>query len=187
MKNYIYYLFGSSNVNDDVINESIFKNGLANYKGNDINSSAIYIDATEEELLNIIKDFNYDTSFIIKINKMYLFPKVINGTLKQIPLPIWRRKNGISYLSNELIYFAYKKSGDKVFYNPMYSELHDPTGLQFDKKQKEIFDDNKILRWQKFYKLRDSLDYEKLKKIDIDYNLWQSAIDQYSNVLNQKR
>ena len=115
-----YFFHGTSITDSTIINE-IFKNGLLNYRGNDMLSTMWPIKIKEGKLGIKMKEYSGikgNTVFIIKIPKYYLIPKILNGRLQQIPLPIWKHlsnsgeQGGISQLSPELIYGVYISDND---------------------------------------------------------------------------
>ena len=185
MEDMMYFIYGSTVDTDESI-KNIFKSGISNLT-NSIFTSFMYVDLTDDKIEDFCKDYGYEATYIIRIPRIYLMPRTSKGVLKQIPLPIWKKEINRYSISNELVYGVYVKK-DKMFIgNAAYSELHDPIGLSFDKKQVELFDAYKIERWQKFAKLRDKLDYEKLRVLDVTHNIWPSATSQYYDYFNKKK
>lgn len=185
MKDYLYFAMGETVDQEDKIMH-VFDTGIISMN-NDLSKASLYIDASDDNVIDAVKDIGYDTVFLIKIPSMYMTPKIVNKNLKQIPLPIWKKDANRYLLSNELICGAYIKKDNTFVVNPNYKELHNPIGLSFDKKQESIFDEYHINRWQRFYKLRDKLSYDEITKIDKEYKIWDSATKQYDEYINGKR
>lgn len=127
-----------------------------------------------------------NTVFVIKIPKYYLTPRILNGQLQQIPLPIWKPLSNfgehgeISQLSPELVYDVYFADNDSFIPNPNYSPVHNPTGLQFDNQQIEYLLSNAAMKMYNFAVDRKGKSLEELIQIDnIDHN-WDNALVQYS-------
>ena len=183
------YFFHGTTITDTTIINEIFTNGLLNYRGNDMLSTMWPIKIIEGELGSKMKEYvgtKGNAVFVIKIPKYYLTPKILNGKLQQIPLPIWKHlsnssENGkISQLIPELIYGVYLSDNDSFIPNPNYSPVHNPTGLQFDNQQIEYLLNNDAMSMYNFAVNRKDKSFEELMQIDNVNHNWDNAITQYS-------
>ena len=183
-KDILYFIFGTTAIGTDNI-EFLFENGLFNVN-NSIITSLMYVDKDDDELKDYIKNLGYDAVFIVRIPKIYLMPKNNNNTLTQIPLPIWKKINNVYYITPELIHSVYLKDIDKFIENSKYRELHNPTGLIFDRKQEDLFRDNNITKWYKYAQFRKEHDYKELCEIDNKKRIWDNALNQYQNYYKKR-
>ena len=192
------YFFHGTTITDSTIINEIFTNGLLNYRGNDMFSTMWPIKINEGELGSKMKEYvgtKGNTVFVIKIPKYYLTPKILNGKLQQIPLPIWKHLSNsgeheeISQLSPELIYGVYLSDNDSFISNPNYSPVHNPTGLQFDNQQIDYLLNNDAMNMYNFAVNRKDKSFEELMQIDNVNHNWDNAITQYSEHfgIEQKR
>ena len=185
-----FFLHGTTISDSSMIN-NIFNSGLLNYRANDMLSTMwpVNIGNNFGELGTVVKNYSGtkgNAVFVIKIPKYYLTPKVINGQLVQIPLPIWKsiideHSNEISQLAPELIYGVYLSEKDSFIPNPNYSEVHNPVGLKFDNQQISYLLNEGVIEWHNFAVERRSKSYEELEQYDIDNDIWGEAIQQYKN------
>ena len=183
-KDILYFIFGTTVIGTDNI-EFLFENGLFNVN-NSIITSLMYVDKDDDEVEDYIRNLGYDAVFIVRIPKKYLIPKNNNDKLTQIPLPIWRRINNAYFITPELIKSVYLKNIDKFIENNKYKELHNPTGLLFDKKQEDIFKDNNISFWNRFTQYRKQYDYKELCEIDNSKRMWDNALKQYQDYYKKR-
>ena len=174
----MFFLSGSASASKTMASGA-FEYGLYN-KSNNIFSTMIYTEATDEDIA--LKAFNagFDMVYVVKIPKMILMPSLNNEhKLLDAPLPIWKKVDGRYYLSNELIYgIAYRRTKDFV-YNDKYKGIHDPSGLLFDRKQEEYFKENDLEMWTKFSTQRKTMDYTTLFNNDLEKGIWTRFINRY--------
>lgn len=182
-----YFLHGTS-VDDPNLIDDIFNNGLLNFRENDMLSTMWPVKINEGELGSKVKEYSGtkgNAVFVIKIPKYYLKPSVVNGQLRQIPLPIWKTvldKYGkrISQLSPELVYGVYLSENESFLQNPNYSPIHNPSGLKFDNQQIEYFLNNELYNWHSFAVDRKEKTFEELQQMDTLNKHWDDAVQQYS-------
>lgn len=183
------YFFHGTNVTDLGIVGDIFTNGLVSFRGNDMLSTLWPVKISEGELKEKVKEYvgtKGNAVFVIKIPKYYLTPKTVNDTLQQIPLPIWKKslvkgENGqeISYLAPELVYGVYIAENETFKFNPNYSPVHNPIGLQYDNQQIQYLLNENVIDWYNFAVGRNRKTFEELKSSDEISQIWDRAILQY--------
>lgn len=182
---YVYYLYGTKKGNKAEINDA-FNFGLMSKKGADLESCMSRVD-DPSELKNLIECCKYKCVYVVKIPKMYLEPKVVDGQLKQVPVPMWTLSiDGTYLLKSNLVHGAYNKKIKSYFPNNFYNEVFCPNGLQFDIQQLEYFKAHNLTRWIKFYEYRKNKPFYSLKNIDRKYVIWKDAMTQYTKIYNQK-
>ena len=182
---FLYFFHGTS-VNDSSKINEIFNNGLINYRGNDMQSTMWPMKVNNGELAKEMKGHagtKGNAVFVIKIPKYYLTPKIVNGQLQQIPLPIWKKLSNvskyedISQLSPELVYGVYITENDSFIQNPNY-----PTGLQFDNRQIEYLLNSEAIGMYNFAVSRKDKSFEELAQADNIAHNWDNALTQYSKL-----
>ena len=183
------YFFHGNTLNDSSLINEIFDNGLINYRGNDMLSTMWPMKVSDGELSQKMKEYagtKGNAVFVIKIPKYYLTPRISNGQLQQIPLPIWKPLSSsgehgeISQLSSELVYGVYLAENDSFIPNPNFSPVHNPTGLQFDNQQVEHLLNNGVMNMYNFAIDRKNKTFEELTRIDNVAHNWDNAMAQYS-------
>ena len=183
------YFFHGTLVNDSSKINEIFNNGLINYRGNDMQSTMWPMEVNDGKLAQKMKEYagtKGNAVFVIKIPKYYLTPKIVNGQLQQIPLPIWKKMpttseyEDISQLSPELVYGVYITENDSFIQNPNYSPVHNPIGLQFDNKQIDYLLNNEAIGMYNFAVSRKDKPFEELAQADDIAHNWDNVLTQYS-------
>ena len=174
----MFFLSGSSVINERMA-ATAFEYGLYD-KTNNIFSTMMYVEATDDNVFLKAINSGFDMVYIVKIPKMFLMPTInADNKLVDAPLPIWKKVGGRYYLTNELVYgIAYRRTKNFV-YNDKYKEIHDPTGLLFDRRQEDYFKNNNLDMWTKFGLAREKMDYTTLKDFDINKNIWSKIVDRY--------
>lgn len=189
MNNEFSYFFHGTTVNDSKLIDEIFNNGLLNYRGTSMLSTLWPVKIGEGELAKKAKEYcgtKGNAVFVIKIPKYYLTPKVVDGQIKQIPLPIWKKVdiNGehgdIYQLTPELIYGVYLDDPDSFRFNNNYSPVHNPDGLHYSNEQIDYLLDHDALYMYNLAINRNDKTYNELKTIDQIENNWENATKQYS-------
>ncbi len=191
-KEYMYFLYGTTIMNDEELAE-VFAEGIVSQRVDDqldnISSIMEPIAIPAGDIAHRTKaasqDINGNAVFVIRIPKYYLEPRVINGKMIQVPLPIWKRietssENKVSILPPELIYGVYSKAEDKFKINPNWSPVFDPTGMQYDESQVKYFQDNGQVYWQMFADERRHRTFDELVKTDEKLHSWNYALEIYS-------
>ena len=185
-----FYFFHGTMVKDSSLIDEIFRNGLLNYRGNNMKSTMWPMEIKEGELGKKLKEYSGikgNAVFVIKIPKYYLTPTILNGQLQQIPLPIWKliSKNGehgdISQFCPELVYGVYLVERDSFLQNPNYSPVHNPIGLQFDDQQIDYLLNNDAITMHDFAVSRNGKSFEELSVADCKSHCWDNALKQYSD------
>ncbi len=189
---YMYFLYGTTIMNDEELAE-IFTEGIVSQRVDDqldnINSIMKRIDIPAGDISYRTKatsqDINGNAVFVIMIPRYYLEPRIINGKMIQVPLPIWKRietssENKVSILPPELIYGVYLKTEDEFKVNPNRSPVFDPTGMQYDESQVKYFQDNGQVYWQMLEADRRHRTFDELVKRDEKLHRWNYALEIYS-------
>ena len=188
---YKYFLYSLSMVDEEEIGR-IFEEGIINpnnSKKYNINDIMQKIDIPAGDVANRTKaasaDIEANDIFVIRIPKYYLEPRIINGNLRQHPLPIWKRierteeHDAVSILPPELVYGVYDKQGNKFKLNPNCSPVFDPSGMQYDDSQIEYFEENSFPYWDLFAKERRTRPYDTLVDDDRRIHSWDKALEIY--------
>lgn len=182
------YFFHSTVVTNQSFIDEIFTNGLLNYRGNDMLSTMWPVKVNDGELGTKLKEYagmKGNAVFVIKIPKYYLTPRIVNGQMQQIPLPIWKplslqgEHGDISQLSPELVYGVYLMENEAFFNNPNYSPVYNPTGLQFDNAQIDYLLNNGAISMYNFGINRKDKTFEELTQMDNIAHNWDNALAQY--------
>lgn len=191
-KEVLTYFYGYNNQDQSFIDE-VFVNGLSNHKGASLITFAWQIKDENKSIEEQAKNFGYNNVLIIKIPKNYIFPKIVDKKLKEIPWPIWKSKDSINEdnnheatLINNLIYGVYSKKNNTIIENPNYNFLYDPSGLIFDGEQINYFAKNFLFKWHLFSLYRNRFSYEDMKKIDQNKHIWDDSIKQYNNYFEKR-
>ena len=182
---YIYYLYGIKKMNCNTVN-AVFSEGIVSFNGPDIKRCMIKLGESMGSIEEVTTSNGFQCVFIIKIPKMYLYPKVEDGKLKQVPVPMWEERGGADIFKSSLIHGAYSVVDQTYFENEFYNEVYNPNGLQFDSEQVNYFIEMNMTRWIKFNLYRKKRTYEELLKIDRTKTIWKDAITQYTSYYNKR-
>ncbi len=182
---YVYYLYGSKKSNVEDINDA-FSFGLASTKGPDLDSTMVRVD-DPTELKDLIECCKHKCVYVVKIPKMFLAPRVVDGKLRQVPVPMWELGiDGTHFFKSNLVHGVYNKKIKSYFPNNFYNEVFCPNGLQFDIQQAEYFKTHNLTRWIKFDEFRKGKPFYSLKNIDRKHLIWKDAMTQYTEYYNTR-
>ena len=182
---YVYYLYGSKKSGSQDINDA-FSFGLASNNGADLDSCMTRID-NPIELKDAILSSKHKCVYVVKIPKMFLEPRVEDGRLKEIPVPMWELGiDGTYFIKSNLIHGVYNKKINAYFPNDFYNEVYNPNGLQFDIQQVEHFQEHNLTKWVKFDEYRKDKPFYSLKNIDRKLVIWKPAVTQYKEYYTKK-
>lgn len=183
---YVYFLYGTTIFNEDEVGE-IFENGIINPNGYRIKDIMKTIDIPAGDIANRTKAASAaiegNNIFVIKIPKIYLEPRIINGRLIENPIPIWKKIENTNehesaiILPPELVYGVYDKQKNKFKLSPNCSPIFDPSGMQYDDSQIEYFVENNFIYWELFAKGRRTRTYENLVEADARMHPWNRTIE----------
>ena len=186
---FIYFLHGTTIIDESAISD-IFDNGIINIYGDNMNSTMIKAELNGGNIVKKVKEYPNipgNAVFVIRIPKYYLTPRIKDGKLKQIPLPIWKSieqndtYNKASQLAPELIYGVYLKDKESFKVNPNYSPVFNPSGMHYDSTQIDYLLSNSIVDWHIFATQRKEKPYNVLKREDESVHAWDSAIAIYGS------
>ena len=182
---YEYYIYETKKSDSSTMNDA-FNFGLISTKGPDLDSCMMKVE-DPTKLQSIIEYSKYKCVYVVKIPKMFLQPRVVDGELKQIPMPMWELNiDGTHSFKSSLIHGAYNKKIREYFPNKFYNEVYNPNGLQFDLQQTEYFKKHNLTRWVKFDQYRTDKPFYSLKNIDRKHLIWKSAMTQYTDYYNKR-
>ena len=182
---YVYYLYGTYYMNCNAVN-AIFNEGIVSFSGPSIEKCMIKLGDNMGSIEEVTNNYGFECVFIIKIPEMFLYPKITDGVLNQVPVPMWEEKGGADIFKSSIIHGAYSAKDQEYFINEFYNEVYNPNGLQFDREQVKYFCLMNMQRWIKFDKYRRKKDYNELLKIDRTKTIWKDAITQYTSYYNRK-
>ena len=183
---YLYYLYSSKKTSAKDISNT-FNYGIISNNGPDLDSTMIKVGTDPSIIKDVIKENKCKCAYVIRIPKMFLQPKIENGNLKQIPIPIWQLDSDGSYiLKSNLIHGAYNAKIKQYFSNRFYNEVYCPNGLHFDMIQADYFVKNNITKWISFYDYRRCRNFLELNRIDRKKTIWRPVVTQYTAFYNHE-
>lgn len=183
-KDYIYFFYGID-LNDKSQIYDIFSNGLISDKGTDINSVLSENDVSNSQFNIKAKEYSKEHGnavFVVRIPKYCLAPRVENGRIQQMPLPIWKPIDEEKYeIPSSLVYGVYLDKNESFVFNTTYSPAYDPTGLQYDDRQIKYLEEKGITDTYEFAKRRKGKSFEELTEIDNNEKNWDNFMTKYRN------
>lgn len=190
-QNYLYFFHGTESLDE----QSFFKEGLINYRGTDLNSTATtYVEQTlgndiNEAMRLYAQGHGFKSVVVVKI-PFRIFCGIDRNGNGYTPLPIWKYDGEVDYygrkiatLIPQLIAGMYQQdleTGKETFIeNLNYSTDINPNGLQYDDKQIEFCRNYGLLECMEFAEERREHTYNELLESDQQKRPFDDLIDFY--------
>jgi hypothetical protein len=186
---YIYFVHATEGNNID----SIFKDGLKNFRGNHLGSTLRPISKRDNQ--DSLEKYSYDYAknsgrryvYIVKIPKRYYC--YINRYGEKYEMPVFKQTKSsdglhgnMSYFINNLVYGVFDSLNPSkgIIKNALYNTKYNPNGLSYSVEQlDQMKDDGLDLTW---YESRTGIerDFNELKEIDDKLATYKIICEHYN-------